>query len=136
MVNFNKVLNLMREKICFLIDDDEDDREIFQLALNRVQDVVCITAHNGKEALKKLSDEDFNPDFIFLDLNMPLMNGKECLKEIRKMKRFNKTPILIYTTSSHNDDKISMEKLGATGFITKPTSVTILVEILLAYLSA
>jgi DNA-binding response OmpR family regulator len=126
----------MHEKVCFLIDDDEDDREIFQLALNRVAGVLCITSQNGKEALEKLSDENFNPDFIFLDLNMPLVNGRECLQGIRKIKRFKKTPVFIYTTSTQEADKITLEKLGATGFITKPTSINDLVEILTTYLQA
>ena len=124
----------MGEKICILIDDDEDDREIFQLALQQVGGVTCTTSHGGKDALKKLGHEDFNPDFIFLDLNMPLMNGKECLQEIRKMKRFKHTHVYIYTTSSQIEDKIALEKLGATGFITKPTSLPALIEILKTYL--
>lgn len=124
----------MKEKICFLIDDDEDDREIFQLAMQKVKDVKCITSHNGKDAIKKLSDENFNPDFIFLDLNMPMMNGRECLREIRKIKHLKKTAVYIYTTSSAEEDKAALTKLGATGFITKPASIQMLVEILTSYI--
>jgi CheY-like chemotaxis protein len=124
----------MKEKICFLIDDDEDDREIFQLALQKLNDVKCITSLNGKDAIRKLGDENFNPDFIFLDLNMPMMNGRECLREIRKMKRLKTTPVYIYTTSSAEEDKAALAKLGATGFITKPASVQMLIEILTSYI--
>jgi DNA-binding response OmpR family regulator len=124
----------MKEKICFLIDDDEDDREIFQLAMQKVKDVKCFTSHNGKDAIRMLSDKNFNPDFIFLDLNMPMMNGRECLTEIRKIKHLKQTAVYIYTTSSADEDKAALTELGATGFITKPASIQLLVEILTSYI--
>ena len=126
----------MKEKICFLIDDDEDDREIFQLALDQIRGIKGVMSHNGKEALKMLDDNSFTPDFIFLDLNMPLLSGKECLQEIRKIPRLHSVPVFIYTTSSRDDDKVEIEKLGATGFITKPSKLINLVRILSTYLNA
>jgi len=99
-----------------------------------VKGVKCITSHNGKDAVRKLSDENFNPDFIFLDLNMPMMNGRECLREIRRMKHLKQKPVYIYTTSSADEDKTELAKLGATGFITKPASIPVLVEILTSYI--
>jgi CheY-like chemotaxis protein len=124
----------MSEKICFLVDDDEDDCEIFQLALQHFENVKCVVCNNAKEAIEKLKDDTFQPDFIFLDLNMPLMTGAECLVEIRKMKKLKDTPVWMYSTSSQHGDKISLEKLGATGFITKPTHLSMLIKILKEFL--
>ena len=116
--------------ICFLIDDDFDDQEIFSLALEKVDPTLtCITANSGLEALQKLADERLSiPDYIFLDLNMPRMNGKECLTEIRKYDRLKNIPVVIYSTSSMKNEIAETVKLGATDFIVKPYSMTDLID--------
>jgi|SRR5919202_5172105 CheY-like chemotaxis protein len=113
---------------CFLIDDDEDDQEIFALALKRVSSsITCAFADSGNDALRKLQqDEAFTPNYIFLDLNMPGMNGKQCLAELKQIKRLRHTPVIIYSTSSEQQDVQETQKLGASGFITKPTLVSTL----------
>lgn len=121
----------MQEKIiCFLIDDDDDDQEIFSLALSTIdRDITCITANDGIDALNRLNmDAGFLPDYIFLDLNMVRMNGRECLCEIRKLPRLNNTPVIIYSTSSEQKDIIETKQLGAADYIVKPPSISILVE--------
>ena len=117
---------------CFLIDDDEDDREIFTLALEDAnRSYKCITAVNGKDALEKLhADQTFIPDFIFLDLNMPVMNGKQFLKEIKTIPRLAHIPVVIYTTSSYEKDIEETKQLGATHYIVKPSSIDTLTKIL------
>ncbi|HEU5148257.1 MAG TPA: response regulator, partial [Chryseosolibacter sp.] len=88
-------------KTCFLIDDDEDDRDIFELALQQLgQKFRCVTSESCQDALNSLKNGDIDPDYIFLDLNMPLVSGRECLGEIRKLPKFESTPVVIYTTSS------------------------------------
>ncbi|MCW3086203.1 MAG: response regulator receiver protein [Bacteroidetes bacterium] len=122
---------MTQNKICFLIDDDEDDQSVFQLALEDTDEPVdCVFASSGTEAINKLKDETFNPCCIFLDLNMPGMNGKQCLIELRKMDHLTDTPVFIYSTSS--DDKVISEikQLGATDYIIKPTSISVLTKIL------
>jgi CheY-like chemotaxis protein len=124
-------------KTCFLIDDDEDDREIFQLALEQVDSkVTCVVADNCMDALEQLRSGNLDPDYIFLDLNMPVLTGRECLMEIRKMQQFLNTPVLIYTTSSVPKDKEDMMALGATSFITKPNKVSVLTTVLNEVLTA
>src|SRR5690348_8038759 len=115
----------MKNKTCLLIDDDLDDQEIFTLALEKVDNEYrCIIANNGYEGLKYLSNKsNILPDYIFLDLNMPLMNGKECLIEIKKHSHLKHIPVIIYSTSSLQDDIIQTRKLGASDFITKPSSI-------------
>lgn len=112
------------KRTCFLIDDDVDDQEIFAMALDQLDiHFHCIVANNGNEALQKLKRETVLPDYIFLDLNMPRMNGKECLKELKKNERLRNIPVIIYTTSSSKTDMEDTLKLGAAGFITKPFSL-------------
>ena len=78
-------------KQIFLVDDDEDDKEIFMAALQEINtEVACITADNGYDALNKIKTKQANPDLIFLDLNMPLMNGQVFLKKLREYEQNNK----------------------------------------------
>jgi CheY-like chemotaxis protein len=121
---------------CFLIDDDKDDQEIFMLALEDMNiNVACVTANDGNEALNKFAqDETFLPDYIFLDLNMPRINGKQCLVEIKKIDHLKNIPVIIYSTSSAQKDKLETEMLGASAFITKPSSISEFTKILSSYL--
>ncbi|MES2680954.1 MAG: response regulator [Bacteroidota bacterium] len=121
-----------RPKKCLLIDDDQDDQEIFMIALNQSNTgVKCDIEGNGLSGLDRLDKNPGDvPDFIFLDLNMPGMNGKQCLVEIRKRPFLKAVPVIIYSTSSVPDEVIDTKALGAVDFITKPPSVTQLAEIL------
>lgn len=111
-------------KICFLIDDDTDDQEIFTLALQEVNNRFrCEVSSDGYQALQYLTHAKRLPDYIFLDLNMPRMNGKECLNEIKKIDRLQGIPVVIYSTSSFQHDIRETQELGAAAFITKPFSV-------------
>lgn len=123
---------MVRDLSCFIVDDDEDDREILMIALKEVCDNPdCTIAVNGKDALSKLQvDEHFVPDYIFLDLNMPVLNGKECLKEIKKTPRLDTIPVIIYTTSSYYKDVEELEKLGSSHFLVKPSAIDDLIRIL------
>lgn len=122
----------MKTPVCFLIDDDEDDREIFMMALEKATITYsCTTANNGPDALALLNtDTDFIPDFIFVDLNMPLMHGKECLQQIKSMPRFANTSVIIYTTSSYDKDVEETRRLGASHFLVKPPGIGILAKTL------
>ena len=116
-------------RVCLLVDDDEDDKEIFCLALEQANpSIICHTASDGKEALKMLSNKSFLPDYIFLDLNMPKMDGKECLKEIRRQSHLSHVPVIIFTTSGAQKDIEDTKRLGANSFITKPPLISILAE--------
>ena len=109
-------------KIFFIADDDTDDREIFIEALQGIDELCkCITAADGQEAISKLTNGMTNlPDFIFLDLNMPRMNGKECLAEIKKNSKLRKIPVIIYSTSTDKKDIQETMELGAAFFLQKP----------------
>lgn len=116
----------------FLIDDDTDDQEIFLIALEGISETIkCKYANDGIKALEKLNlDKSFIPDYIFLDMNMPRMNGKECLVEIRKIDRLKQVPTFIYSTSVDPRMVEEVKDLGATDVIIKPTSIKVLSDIL------
>lgn len=107
-----------------LIDDDKDDRKLFLEVTGEVDKAIrCITAADGEEALIYLKDENNDlPDFIFLDLRMPGMNGKQCLKEIKRDPRLVPVPVIIYTTSRDEKESIALRNLGAVHFMSKPSS--------------
>lgn len=122
-------------KILFLVDDDPDDHDIFQEALKVIDDsIVCYFAHDGKEAINKLQDALLLPDMLFLDLNMPVMNGKDCLKALKDHKDLKHIPVVIYSTASADKEKSTCIELGARDFISKPPQFNALVETLTATL--
>src|SRR5687768_4181197 len=116
----------------FLIDDDTDDQEIFGHALERANGhVKCVFANDGIQALEKIqSDADFKPDFIFIDMNMPRMNGQQCLAEIKKIERLKDTPVYMYSTASDPESLEENKRLGAKDFIVKPSDIQDLIAIL------
>lgn len=116
----------------FLIDDDDDDLDIFSMALEQVSESAnFISARDGMEAIQKLkTDPTLKPDFIFIDMNMPRMNGKQCLTELRKIERLKEVPVYIYSTSSDPMNVEESKKLGAADFIIKPNCIEKLCEIL------
>jgi CheY-like chemotaxis protein len=114
-----------------LIDDDVDDHEIFISALETVSPEVSLTtAVNGADALKILLEQNLYPELIFLDINMPLMNGLEFLTELRKHDNLKHIPVIAYTTTSAPETIEEAKQLGATGFISKPENFSDLEKIL------
>jgi CheY-like chemotaxis protein len=115
-----------------LIDDDLDDQEIFVLAVNEINIAAqCVYANNGFEALELLkNDPSFIPEYIFIDLNMPKMDGKKCLVEIRKISWLKDVPIIIYSTADDEKSFRDTKEMGASKYIVKPTSLPALVNTL------
>lgn len=108
---------------CFLIEDDVDDQEIFLSVMELVAPSArCITATNGEEAIEKLIAKEVQPDVIFVDINMPKMNGKQFLAECTQLESCKKIPIIVLTTTSDRKSMDETMKLGATDYITKPNN--------------
>ena len=106
-----------------LADDDEDDTFLFQEALSQILvPTYLIKTQNGSELIKKLMGGDATPDLIFLDMNMPVKNGLECLAEIRDNQSFASTPVVILSTSIAQNLIYSAFRGGANLYIQKPTS--------------
>lgn len=112
----------------FLADDDPDDCDFFSEALQMLFPEVQLTvAHNGQRLIDTLTmPSNQLPDIIFLDLNMPLLSGIECLKKIRSHHKLKDCVVVILTTASHYQDIVDLYKLGANFFVTKPTEFSAL----------
>ena len=110
-----------------LISADPNDKLFFQLAVNRIQsEISCEFLTNGIHALEKLSCPEFNPDIIFIAINMPVLNGIECLREIKKIKRLDAIPVYMYSTSSDAHIAQSCLQLGADGVMKKFPGIELL----------
>lgn len=110
------------KKTFFIVDDDIDDQELFIEATNEVDKTIkCYSASSCEEALETLINDKIPiPDLIFLDLNMPRVNGKQCLMELKKVATLKDIPVIIYSTSSEKRDIEETASLGAAYFLTKP----------------
>lgn len=115
-----------------LVDDDADDATLFCETLTRtVPGTKCLTAENGLELFQFLSTQyGDRPDVIFLDINMPVMNGWECLIKLKGDSSYNSIPIIMYSTSSAKRDIDMAYSLGAMAFLTKPEDLKELSKIL------
>lgn len=118
--------------VILIVDDDNDDAEFFTEAVNKVDPQIrCWVAKDGKQALHLLNKElVIPPDFIFLDINMPIMNGRETLTEIKKSTRLRDIPVIMYSTTSDTKEIKSFYDLGAYDFLIKPNNFQKLVEAL------
>lgn len=117
----------MKRNSILLVEDDELDVISFERTLKKLGiEYDLHIAHNGKEALNLLTDEQnqIDPDVILLDLNMPKMNGVEFLKTLRGDKKLKHLKVFIMTTSSEISDRSITEELGIDGYIIKPLSYT------------
>jgi CheY-like chemotaxis protein len=110
-------------KTILFVDDDEDDRELLlDVVTHSHPEVNVAFAENGLRALQYLSEGQQNlqlPCLIVLDLNMPVLDGKETYKKIREELKINSVPVMIFTSSQNPNDKMLFNKLGVE-FITKP----------------
>jgi len=108
----------------FLADDDADDRQIFEEVLDEISPKINFKSFdNGVDLMTNLKNRsNKRPDYIFLDLKMPMMDGEECLQEIRKLTRLDKIPVIIYSTSIDIYKAERLRDMGATMYLKKPNS--------------
>ncbi|MGK4566267.1 response regulator [Flavobacterium sp. 3HN19-14] len=128
----------MSQKIhtILLVDDDPDDQMLFSEALSEANAAVIYTsANDGVEALEQLNPGGKPlPDLIFMDVNMPRMDGISCLKEIRKIEQLRGIPVVMYSTSSYYQKECY--EYGALDYIEKPTDYSKLCNTLKNILSS
>jgi CheY-like chemotaxis protein len=124
----------MRKSI-WIADDDPDDRMIIKEAFEENDYFETIDFfEDGEKVMLKIKEGtekrffDF-PTLFILDLNMPRVNGLELLTQIKKNKITKDIPVVILTTSKNKQDREKVMKLGASDFITKPSSFDIMCEI-------
>ena len=123
--------------VILMADDDEDDqlmaRDAFET--NRLHNVLYFVK-DGIELMDYLRHQgDYSdpstsprPGLILLDLNMPRMDGREALKEIKSDPELRSIPVVVLTTSSAEEDIIKTYEYGVNSFITKPVTFQGLVE--------
>ncbi|MBC8768876.1 response regulator [Arenibacter sp. BSSL-BM3] len=115
----------------FLADDDRDDREIFMDALSELPIETSVKQfENGVDLMAELYSGNPLPDTIFLDLRMPLMDGFECLSDIRNIPELSEIQIIIYSTSYNQNEVDQLKEGGANQYIKKPNSYNQLKTIL------
>lgn len=118
------------------VDDDLEDREFFCEALREIDpSVTCLIAGSGMEALSLLHEQVPLPDYIFLDINMPIMDGKQCLRALKNIPELNAIPVIMYSTSTDTREIRECYKLGAEDFLIKPHSYDKLVNDLISIFS-
>ena len=112
---------MILQKNILLVEDDKDDQDFFIEALNKIENThLFFVAGNGKEAIDKLHNCTTLPDIIFTDINMPVMNGIECLSALRNNPLTKDIPVVFLSSEIVRTELIF--KLGARAFIKKSAS--------------
>lgn len=122
MQKYNPSLNII------LADDDLDDVFLFKSAVEELAlSIKLATVYDGEKLMKRLSQKTLDlPDAIFLDLNMPLKSGQECLTEIKENEELNHLPVIIFSTGYQQTVVDNLYDNGAHYYIQKPSSFEIL----------
>jgi CheY-like chemotaxis protein len=107
--------------IILYAEDDFDDFESLKEALDQLSAYqLLLHAKNGAEAVSFIENATVLPSLIVLDLNMPVMDGKEVLNWLKERNEYKNIPVMIFTTSSREEDVKLCQKYGCT-FFRKPT---------------
>jgi CheY-like chemotaxis protein len=112
-----------------IAEDDDDDFLIFSLAIAETEIAIALTRAKDGENLLKILSENI-PDILFLDIQMPCKNGRECLKEIRANKQYDDLPIIIYSSFTDLGTIEYCFREGSNLYTVKPTTVGELTDIL------
>ena len=132
----------MKKKLnCVLLVDDDATNYIHKFIINEINFAKHIKiVENGQEALnylKSKNDRDYRrPNLIFLDVNMPQMDGWEFLEHYKRLDEelIDKMMVVMLTTSLNPDDKANAETIGYIDrYMTKPLNAKMLRELLLQY---
>lgn len=119
-----------KDKLILLVEDDKVDQMTVKRCLKENKSThplkVC---NNGEEALEYLNNPESEiPGFIFLDLNMPRMNGIEFLKVAKADEKFRKIPVIVLTTSKEDQDRMETFNLSVAGYMIKPVDYSHFVD--------
>jgi CheY-like chemotaxis protein len=116
----------------FLADDDEDDVYFVKTAISELNaEIELKHFRNGRELLQALKNPmTALPDFVLLDLNMPVLDGRETLRLIRNQNSCADLPVIIFSTSNHMHEKEICYEFGANDYYTKPCNYPKYLEII------
>ncbi len=114
-----------------LVEDDEDDITFFELALKKQSIATKLTTlTDGDQVMPYLADTNEHPDLMVLDLNLPKLPGRDVLTQVKQSPIGQDIPVVILSTSSAQEDSDFCIANGAERFLTKPTSLTSLSNML------
>ena len=110
-------------KRLLLIDDDHDDHEFFLEAIQEIDNsITCTAFFDGEQALGQLKNNGSElPDLIILDTNMPKLNGKQILAELKRIPNLKDVPVVMYSTFFSDRDNVELTNLGAMHYLSKPS---------------
>jgi two-component system chemotaxis response regulator CheY len=107
----------MQDKKVLFVDDSPTMRRIMVNSLKKIGFTDLVEAENGEDALEKI---DGDVGLILADWNMPEMNGKEMVEELKANDQYKDIPIIMVTTRGTKDDVVTAVKIGVNGYIVKP----------------
>ena len=114
-------INKKLQQPIYIVDDDKDDLFFVKNSFEKFSEIVNLkTFTNGRDLINDLIKAEVEPVFILLDLNMPIMDGKEVLIWLKDHQEFSHIPTMIFTTSSREEDVKLCQKHDCT-FFRKPT---------------
>lgn len=110
-------------KTVLIVEDDPEDINLLTEAFAEIDPAIeFLTAYNGLEALTILDKTTTRPDLIILDMNLPKMNGMNCLAEIKKDKRYVGIPVVLFSSTFLHYSQDALKKMGANHCIKKPNN--------------
>jgi DNA-binding response OmpR family regulator len=116
--------------IVFIADDDDDDVSFLKSALKEVNtNVELIHFYNGRQLMNQLTTSSTSPDLIILDLNMPVLDGRETLKQIRDNSKYERCPVIILSTSTQPNERTNCTRMGADEYFPKPYNYSNYIDI-------
>lgn len=122
----------MHKPFILIAEDDPDDALMLKDAFSEINQTTITFLNNGKlliEHIQELLPTKKLPNLILIDLNMPVLDGRSVIKELKKHDETKNIPLIVLSTSKNKDDIDSVLALGANEFFTKPASFSDLVSI-------
>jgi CheY-like chemotaxis protein len=115
---------------CLIVEDDLDDQDFFKVAIASLPyQIDCKWVNNGVEALEYFENHpDFEPEFIFIDFQMPKMDGLECFKRLKEFPQTQKSKIFLFSSL----DKVERDEENRSTYhlIQKPNSIQEIIQLL------
>ena len=117
---------MIHTNLILCIDDDEDDLEMLATSFNQhvpeFEIITCNSGESGLEKLVSLKNHNIVPNLIVLDINMPRMDGRETLHQIRAVREWASIPVVIFSTSSSPIDQTYFKERGV-AYLIKPVDM-------------
>ena len=114
---------MLIKPLFLVVEDDEDDRDLLKLAYEEgTYDCELIFAEDGQSAIELLKQLHTPPSIVLLDINMPKMGGLALLQQLKSSLDWKKMPVVMLSTTDHNDTILQAYSMGANSYIVKPNS--------------